>query len=92
MSHLIDVEQAVEAVRRTWAERSETVGDRPTIDEMLHAMNAIQPAEPTAEEVDRAQAAALETFREAWHDRPVDDAAIWRGVVLAVVAAMRGGR
>lgn len=59
---------------------------------LIAALRALQPAEPTEEEVERAQGAALDAFREAWHDRPVDDAGIWRGVVLAVVAAMRGGR
>lgn len=81
---LITIEQAVEVVRRTWAERAETVGDRPTLDELLAAMNAIQPAEPTEEEVERAARAVWSLFSKG---TPTNE-----DIARSAIAAMRGGR
>ena len=45
-----------------------------------------------AAQVQRVQDRLLIEFREAWHDRPVDDPVIWRRLALAALEeAEKGG-
>jgi hypothetical protein len=87
---LITVEQAVEALCAS-AQYPINRGAYILLVDAENAIRALQPAEPTAEAVERVQEACLRGCND-WlaSGKPLGEK--WHTVARAAIAAMRGGR
>ena len=82
---LIDVEQAVEAVKR--CSREMLLGQ---VEVIVDAIRAIQPHEPSEAEVERVAMVISECVASGLFGETGD--VWWRDVARSAIAAMRGGR
>lgn len=94
MTHLITIEQAVEAVNRCTQAAGGLAVEDDVLDRACAALRSMPPAEPTEEDVERVAAVIFNKVQVMSHrDYQAQDGYDgWRTVARAAIAAMRGGR